>query len=122
MTNDRKVWMTGLRFPEAPRWHDGAIWLSDLMTEVVWRIDFDTAHATRIAQIKDMPCGLGFLPDGQPLVISMQSNEVLQIGENGRLSQYALLPQTMAKRLNDMAVDPKGRVYVSYRASSSTLR
>lgn len=114
--------LTGLRFPEAPRWHDGEIWLSDLMSELVWAVSEETAEARVVCQVPAMPCGLGFLPDGTPLVVSMRSRELFAVGGDGQLHTFASIPRSIAFRLNDMAVDPFGRVYVSYRGESPAFR
>ena len=33
-----KVLLDGLIFPEGPRWHDGALYFSDMHGSVVWRL------------------------------------------------------------------------------------
>jgi sugar lactone lactonase YvrE len=50
-------------FPEAPRWHEGALWFSDMLAKRVCRLDGDGTVAT-VAAFDEMPGGLGFLPDG----------------------------------------------------------
>ena len=55
---------------EAPRWHLGALWVSDVRGGKVFRIDLD-GNVTIVADVPSRPFGLGFLPDGDLLVASM---------------------------------------------------
>jgi sugar lactone lactonase YvrE len=51
---------------EAPRWHSGALWVSDPRAGKVYRIDLDGKVAV-VADVPSRPFGLGFLPDGNLL-------------------------------------------------------
>jgi sugar lactone lactonase YvrE len=100
----------GLAFPEAPRWHDGALWLSDMYAGAVLRLPPGGQPETVVA-VPGHPSGLGFLPDGRLLVVSMQDRKVLRLDAGG-LRQHADLSTVATWHANDMLVDPAGRAYV----------
>lgn len=108
--NETVVIAEGLAFPEAPRWHDGALWFSDFYTHKVHRIGDDGVLAT-VAEVPGQPSGLGWLPDGRLLVVSMQDRCVLRM-EDGRLVTHAALDAFTSALCNDMVVDARGRAYV----------
>lgn len=99
--------LDGLVFPECPRWFDGALYFSDQHDCVVWRVD-RTGHATRIIEVPAQPSGLGRLPDGTMLVVSMLDRRIVR----GDGSMYADLRAFAQHSLNDMVVDRQGRAYV----------
>jgi sugar lactone lactonase YvrE len=98
-------------FPEGPRWRDGSLWLSDMWDFCVYRLKLDGTRQ-RVADVPQRPSGLGFLPDGTPLVVSMVDRRVLKI-LHGRTSVYADLSGVATGDANDMVVDAEGRIYVS---------
>ena len=100
----------GLRFPEGPRWHDGKLWLSDMYGERVVTISAsgDVEEQVRVA---GRPSGLGFLPDGRLLVVSMQDRQLLRLDPDG-LTRVADLSELSEGDLNDMVVDAQGRAYI----------
>jgi sugar lactone lactonase YvrE len=56
--------------------------------------------------------GLGWLPDGRMLVVSMDDNRLMRLEADGRLVEHADLSPVSAFNPNDMVVDAKGRAYV----------
>ena len=69
---------------KAPRWHLGALWVSDPRAGKVYRIDLD-GKVTVVADVPSRPFGLGFLPDGDLLVASMTQRLILNLagGKSG---------------------------------------
>jgi sugar lactone lactonase YvrE len=102
--------VTGLGFPESPRWHDDALWFVDVFRGRVMRTD-GGGSAAIVAEIDDDVSGMGFLPDGAPLVVSMRRRQVLRLGPDGP-SLHADLGALTAGYLNDMVVDGSGRAFV----------
>ena len=113
MTPDSRfaVLATGRAFLECPRWHRGRLWLSDFYTHEVIRLDLDGRIET-VAEVPQQPGGLGFLPDGRLLVVSMRDRRVLRQVADGRLVTHADLSAIATGHLNDMVVDAAGRAYV----------
>ncbi len=101
---------SGLYFPEGPRWHAGTLWFSDMHGQVVNRVDEEGSIST-VAEVPGHPSGLGFLPDGTPLVVSMHDRRVMRIVD-GRTETHADLSGLATWDCNDMFVDAQGRAYV----------
>jgi sugar lactone lactonase YvrE len=103
----------GFVFPEAARWHDGRWWLSDIHTHQVLTVDA-TGAVTPVATLGDRVSGLGFLPDGTPLVVSMLDRRLLALTADGP-RVHADLANHCDWFCNDMVVDGAGRAYVGAR-------
>jgi sugar lactone lactonase YvrE len=101
----------GFAFPEGPRWHDGALFFSDQHDRRVVRVDVDTGAADTVVEVDQQPSGLGWLPDGQLLVVSMRDRKVLRF-DGTSLHQHADLSEVASYDCNDMIVDAEGRAYV----------
>jgi sugar lactone lactonase YvrE len=102
--------VTGLAFPECPRWHDGQLWFSDQHDGAVYRVEHDRI-ATVVVEVPGGASGLGWLPDGSLLVVSMEQCRVLRFA-NGRLEHYASLRPYHEWHSNDMIVTDAGYAYV----------
>ena len=113
-----RIVLGGLVFPEAPRWHDGRLWLSDIHAHRVMRLEADNTW-TVVAELGDRPSGLGFLPDGTPLVVSLIDRRLLRL-DGGRASVYADVSPLAGDFINDMVVDGEGRAYVGNRNPGSS--
>lgn len=109
MTTARHL-ASGLHFGEAPRWHDGALWFSDFFDYAVKTVDL-SGHVEVKVSVPDRPSGLGWLPDGRLLIVSMTERVVLRL-EGARLVLHADLSQIATFHCNDMVVDSAGRAYV----------
>ncbi len=105
-----EVLVDGLRFPEGPRWHDDRLWFSDIHDQKVLAADLDGRTETIVTVPKD-PSGLGWLPDGRLLVVSMRDRRLLRLDPGG-LVEVADLSGLVPFYCNDMVVDARGRAYV----------
>jgi sugar lactone lactonase YvrE len=105
------VVVDGLAFGEGPRWHDGALWWSDMHDHAVRRLS-RSGEVQTICRVEGRPSGLGWLPTGDLLVVSMIDRKVLRLGADGILSVHADLTAVAPRRTNDMVVDGLGRAYV----------
>lgn len=101
----------GYSFLEAPRWRDGRLWVSDFYTHTVVALAPD-GGAEEVATVPGQPSGLGWLPDGRLLVVSMTDHKVLRREPSGELAEHADLSALTSGHLNDMVVDSAGRAYV----------
>lgn len=99
-----------LAFPESPRWHDGALWFSDFYQHTVKRVTMDGRVET-VAHVPGQPSGLGWLPDGRLLVVSMTDRRLLRLDPDG-LHQVADLSHLAPFHCNDMVVDAQGCAYI----------
>jgi sugar lactone lactonase YvrE len=102
----------GFSFLEGPRWHDERVWFSDFYTHQVLSAREDGSGLRVEAVVPQQPSGLGWLPDGRLLIVSMRDRRLLRREPDGALVTHADLSSYATGHLNDMAVDGRGRVYV----------
>jgi len=112
MTASPTAVVTGAHFLEAPRWRDGRIWFSDFYGYRVSSCLEDGADLRVEAQVPGQPSGLGWLPDGRLLIVSMTDRRVLRRENDGSLVTHADLSPYATGIANDMSVDAQGRAYV----------
>jgi sugar lactone lactonase YvrE len=112
-TTSTQTIVDGLSFPESPRWHDGALWFSDIHAHRVYRVSDGTTDVA--AEIGDRASGLGFLPDGSLLIVSMLDRKLIAVGRDGQQRIYADVSHLSRNFINDMVVDASGRAYVGSR-------
>jgi sugar lactone lactonase YvrE len=103
---------SGFGFLEAPRWHAGRIWFSDFYSHRVLSAREDGSDLRTEADVATQPSGLGWLPDGRLLVVSMLDRRVLRREPDGTLVTHADLAGIATGNCNDMVVDDQGRAYV----------
>ena len=102
--------LDGLSFGEGPRWRDGRLWFSDFYRHEVVTVTPD-GDRERMFEVPNQPSGLGWLPDGDLLVVSMLDQRLLRW--NGQsLAEHADLSPLVSSPCNDMVVDDAGRAYV----------
>src|SRR5262245_56551140 len=105
-----EVLLDGLKFGEAPRWHEGKLWFSDFYAHRVATVGLDGRDET-IVEVPQRPSGLGWTPKGELLVVSMLDRRVLRF-DGETLHLHADLAALAAGLCNDMVVDAAGRAYV----------
>ncbi len=115
MIRGRRALVDGLVFPEGPRWHGDRLWFVDMYAGAVCSIDLQ-GRTERIASFEDHTGALGFLPDGDVLVVLKQSQKLMRLHGN-RAEPYADLRSLGGNHLNDMVVDDVGRAYVDVRVN-----
>src|SRR5271169_96728 len=103
--------ISGLSFTESPRWRDGRLYISDFYTQRVLAVAMDGTAET-VARVPQQPSGLGFLPDGRMLIVSMRDRKVLRREADGSLVEHADLSALASWHCNDMLVDHDGRAWV----------
>ena len=102
--------MEGLTFGEGPRWHEGKFYFSDFYSHKVFSLDMDGNYEL-IVEVQGQPSGLGWMPDGTMLIVSMKDRKLLGF-HNNKLSEVADLSDLAGFHCNDMVVDNKGNAYV----------
>lgn len=108
--SEPRLLVEGLKYAESPRWRVGRLFLADQHAREVLAVDLD-GRCERVAQVPSGPSGLGWLPDGTLLVVSMHDRKLLAM-RGGRLVQHADLSGIATGHCNDMVVDEHGRAYV----------
>lgn len=103
--------LEGLTFGEGPRWHEGRLYFSDMHSHEVVATTPEGEREV-VARVEQRPSGLGWLPDGRMLVVSMLDRKLLRQEPGGELVTHADLSDVASFHLNDMVVDAQGRAYV----------
>jgi sugar lactone lactonase YvrE len=101
----------GGNYFECPRWHDGRWWVSDFYRHTLFTYDVD-GREEPVVEVEAQPSGLGWLPDGDLLVVSMKDQRVLRRSPDGTVSVHSDISELTTGHLNDMVVDYRGRAYV----------
>lgn len=102
----------GFAFLECPRWHENRLWFVDFYTYRVYSAGADGSDVRVEAEVPEQPSGLGWLPDGRLLVVSMKDARVLRREPDGNLVTHADLSGLVSGHPNDMVVDGRGRAFV----------
>jgi sugar lactone lactonase YvrE len=106
-----RVLTGGIHFGEGPRWRDGRLWFSDFYAHAVNSVSLAGDLRAEL-EIDDQPSGLGWMPDGSLLIVSMQKRQVLRRTPDARISVHADLSHIATFHCNDMVVDSRGGAYV----------
>jgi sugar lactone lactonase YvrE len=112
MTREISVVLDGYSYTECPRWHEGRLWFADFYTHQVVSAQADGSEVRVEAEVPQQPSGLGWLPDGRLLVVSMRDSKLLRREKSGDLVEHADLAPYATGHPNDMVVDEQGRAYV----------
>jgi sugar lactone lactonase YvrE len=108
-----RIVLDGMSYLEGPRWRDGRMYVSDFYTGHVVAIDLDGGgDPETVVTVPEQPSGLGWMPDGSMLVVSMRDRRVLRVRDGGEPEVHADLSELAPWHLNDMVVDTRGRAYV----------
>jgi sugar lactone lactonase YvrE len=111
----------GFVFGEGPRWRDGRLWLSDMHGEAVYSTTLEGKTTLELSLPGKKPSGLGFLPGGSVLIVSMAERQLLRLDPDGSTSVHTDLADLVADELNDMVVDTEGTAFVgSYPTERGT--
>jgi sugar lactone lactonase YvrE len=105
-----QVLLEGGAFFEGPRWHEGRWWVSDFYRHLVLTVDAD-GRSEEILTVEGQPSGLGWMPDGSLLVVSMRDHRILRRSPDGDVTLHADAGEHCRGHLNDMVVDRHGRAY-----------
>lgn len=107
-TLSSRVVVEGLTYGEGPRWHDGVLWFSDMHADAVRTLD--SKGALGLGAEAHHPSGIGWTPDGDLLVTTLQTAVLSRVTPDGP-EVYCDLSE-FGWSLNDMVATPDGRVYV----------
>jgi sugar lactone lactonase YvrE len=100
----------GLGFGEDPRWHEGRLWFSDFYRRGVYSLEADGAERLE-HEVPGQPSGLGWLPNGDLLCVSMLDHQVLRF-HDGEPSLFCDISSYCGFWANDMVTSTSGVSYV----------
>jgi len=112
MTATPTTLLAGRAFLEGPRWHDGAVWVSDMHAHEVLRVGLD-ATVEVVAEVPGDPSGLGFRPDGTVLIVSMRDRLLLQMRGTAAPEVLADCSSVAPFEINDLVIDDAGHAFIS---------
>ena len=101
----------GLGFGEGPRWHEGRLWYSDFYRHGIFSIAADGSDEVLQHDVPTQPSGLGWLPGGDLLSVSMTDMRVLRFHDD-QVRTFADISEYCGFWANDMVVAPTGFSYV----------
>ena len=104
--------MTGLDFPESPRWHDDRLWLADWGAQEIVAVDLQ-GESEIMARVPSAPVSLDWLPDGRLLIVSGSDGLLLRREQDGSLVTHADLTSFANHPWNEIVVDGRGNAYVN---------
>lgn len=111
MTRTLRTVLDGLAFGEGPRWHDGELFFSDMHAHEIVAMKPDGQRRT-VASFDAPVSGLGWLPDGRLLVVSMNDKRLLRQEKDGRFVEHGDMSKVAEHWTNDMVVDAAGHAFV----------
>lgn len=100
----------GFHFLEGPRWHENKLWFSDMHGYKVHNLDA-AGNLSTLAEIPEQPSGLGWLPDGSLIIVSMLDRKLMKL-KDGVLSIHADMSHLTPYQCNDMVIAKNGTAYV----------
>lgn len=96
---ETEVLLSGLEFPEGPRWRKEKLFFSDFIGRKVIFVD-EKGKSEIIVELQHSPSGLGFLNDGSLLIVSMQRRCLMRL-DLERLKIHADLSKFTEYNCND---------------------
>jgi sugar lactone lactonase YvrE len=109
---DSQTLLTGLAFPESPRWHEGRLWCADWGGQQLVAVDLEgTSEVVR--HVPSFPFSIDWLPDGRLLIVSAAECKLLRQEADGSLVTHADLSVLSDKPWNEIVVDGRGNAYVN---------
>ncbi|MFT4009451.1 MAG: SMP-30/gluconolactonase/LRE family protein [Nocardioidaceae bacterium] len=111
MTTAPRVLASGFRFLEGPRWHAGAVWVSDMHDDKVMAFS-EQGELLQVIEVPG-PSGLGWLPDGSLVVAATKERTIYRHTASG-LQVHADLTGIgiVDHEINDLWTDDVGRCFV----------
>jgi sugar lactone lactonase YvrE len=100
-----------LGFGESPRWHEGRLWYSDFYRRAIYSMAADGTGEVLEHEIVTQPSGLGWLPNGDLLCVSMVDQRVVRFSDK-KVSTFADISEYCTFWANDMVVSQIGYSYV----------
>lgn len=105
------VLRTGVGFGEAPRWCCGRLWYSDFYQHAVFSMNKDGGDHRLEHHVAGQPSGLGWLPNGDLVVVSMVDQKVLRFSDEGA-HVFADISAYCGFWANDLLTSTTGVSYV----------
>lgn len=103
---------TDRTFTEAPRWHDGRWWFADFYAYEICSMNEDGSDLRVELEVPGQPSGMGWLPDGRLIFVSMRDRKVMRREHDGEVVEHADVSAFVGGHPNDMVVGENGRAWM----------
>lgn len=111
----------GLTFPEAPRWHEGALWYIEIPGHRLRRLTVEGIDDV-VAEFIDRPASVDFLPSGAAIVAMGDTLQLARLDGTIHANLSALrLNGKPFEKFGDMVIDRNGRAYVGCVGARGSL-
>ncbi len=108
--------LSGLAFPESPRWRDDRLWFADWGAQEIIAVDLGGSSEVMVQlHFPAFPMSIDCLPDGRLLVVSARDGLLLRREPDGSLVTHADLSSLAEKGhpWNEIVVDGRGNAYLN---------
>jgi sugar lactone lactonase YvrE len=106
------ILLTGLVFPESPRWHDDRLWLADWGAQQLIAVDLQ-GESEVIVRVPSFPFSIDWLPDERLLIVSASDGKLLRRERDESTVTHADLRDLSVTPWNEIVVDGRGNAYVN---------
>lgn len=103
---------SGMSYTECPRWHEGRLWFADFYTLAIYSMTETGEDLRTEVEVPAQPSGLGWLPDGRLVFVSMRDRKVMRRESDGSVVVHADVTDHVTGHPNDMVVDAEGRCWL----------
>jgi len=111
-TREVRTVVSGMSFTECPRWHEGRLWFADFYTRAIYSVTEHGDDLRTEVEVPQQPSGIGWLPDGRLLYVSMKDARVVRREPDGTEVTHADVSAHVTGHPNDMVVDDRGRAWL----------
>jgi sugar lactone lactonase YvrE len=114
--SELRTLMTGIRFGESLRWHDGRLWFADWASHEIIAVDLDGKGEVMLEApgVGFAPVCFDWLPDGRLLFVSSTERAIVRQEPDGQLVTHADLSAAAdVPQWNEITVDGRGNAYLN---------
>src|SRR5277367_5281095 len=113
-SSEARVLLSGLAFPESPRWYDGRLWVCNWGAQEIVAVDPKGGSEVVLpAPTASLPFSVDWLHDGRMLIVAGREGLLLRREPDGSLPTYADLNGLSDRGWNEIVVDGRGNAYVN---------
>ena len=113
-SSEARVLLSGLAFPESPRWRDGRLWVCNWGAQEIVAIDPEgRGEVVLPAPTASLPFSVDWLHDGRMLIVAGREGLLLRREPDRSLATYADLNGLSDRGWNEIVIDGRGNAYVN---------